>query len=150
VLRRAGTHVTTPMHEIAKMMTSTPLHNDGGAGPPAWDHVLLVPNWNGPNVQHRGIDPGYFALVAKIEHAAGKRCAEDYAPAYGVSKKDEAKVRAALRDSARGVWTIGSDVYDGWYWRIDLPEEKDPYKLTKRARQAPAILWEGIVMPRRV
>ena len=148
VLRRAGTHITTPMHMIASM-TPTSLHNDWKQ-PPAWDHVLRVPKWLGEHPEKRGIDPSYFALVAKVEHAAGKRCAEDYAPAYGVSKKNEAMVRSALRDSARGVWTIGSDVYDGWYWCIDMPEEKDPYTLTKRAKQAPAILWQGIVMPRSV
>jgi hypothetical protein len=99
-----------------------------------WSGVSRPPCWNGPNLQYRGINPAYFALIAEVENAAGKRRSDDYVPDR-VTKKWATRNRADLRRTTFAEWTIGTRVDDGWYWRIDY---------------GGPIVWEGIVMPRRV
>ena len=132
-VRRAGSHVTMATHEIAKLKP-TSLSGTGDVRLiPAWDHVLVRPVFRGTFPERRGINLAYFALVAKVEDAAGKRRAEDYIPRAGLSKRWAMQERAEQRRTAFSVWTIGSELDDGWYWQIERG----------------AIRWEGVIMPRR-
>jgi hypothetical protein len=114
-VRRAGSHILTARSDIAQLK-AVPLTADGRESirPPAWDAVLKPPVFRGTFPERRGINPAYFALVAKVEDAAGKRRAEDYVPRAGLSKRWAMQERAEQRRTTFSVWTIGSELDDGW------------------------------------
>ena len=95
--------------------------------------VVRVPNCEGPNVVARGINPDYFARVARVERAAGLRASADYVAKPGTSKRHEKIERDALKKCAYAIWNIGCDGLDPWFFRV--PGN---------------IVWEGLIMPRRV
>jgi hypothetical protein len=130
-LRRAGTHAAMYLHDIAKMQPIAISDGSKGSTPPIWPHLVRA-HCKGKNV-NRGINPAYFALVAEVEKAAGKRAAADYQPKAGEAKKIQRLARSRLATSSFSEWSIGCDPLDGWYWKI--PGE---------------IVWEGIIMPRRI
>jgi hypothetical protein len=132
-LRRAGTHVAMNLHDVAKMHPIGLSDGSKGSTPPIWPHLVQAPNCEGKNVAKRGINPAYFALVAEVEKAAGKRAAADYQPKAGEAKKTEKLARSRLATTSFSEWSIGVDPLDGWYWKV--PGE---------------IIWEGLIMPRRV
>lgn len=132
-VRRAGAHVQMSLLEIERM-TPTPLDHANQSTPPHWSSLCHAPNCEGKNLAIRGINPAYFARVATVERAAGRRAAADYKPEPGMSKKYEKQKRANLADGACSVWSIGVTALDGWYWKIP----------------GDSIVWEGVIMPRRV
>lgn len=128
-LRRSGKHMLLALHDIARMQPV----NETEAIPPRWDSVLHAPTCEGEYPERRGINPAYFARVAAVEKAAGARRLMEYKPAPRDNKRIQALRKADLRNAC-SVWTIGSQELDGWYWRLD----------------AGSVLWEGVIMPRRV
>lgn len=132
-VRRAGTHARMVLHDIERM-APTPLVAGNQSTPPCWSYVVKAPNCEGKNLALRGINPAYFARVATVERAAGRRASVDYVPEPGMSKKYEKQKRANLAGGACSVWSIGVEKLDGWYWKIP----------------GDAIVWEGVIMPRRV
>jgi hypothetical protein len=120
VIRRSGTHREMLLDHIAELPDRTTIPNVP-CEPPNWANVIRMPDTTVKNLERRGVNPVYFARVAEVEKAAGKRA-------------NARKVRDVLRRTAYAVWTIGGTDHDGWYWEID----------TKEA------LWQGIIMPRRV
>ena len=131
-MRNAGSHVTKSIFEIEKLPPKG--LDNANAVPKRWSSVFLLPDCTGKNVANRGINPAYFARVALVERAAGRRAASDYKPKPGTSKKLEKLERANLVSSACSIWSIGSDVLAAWYWKI--PGDQ--------------ITWQGLIMPRRV
>lgn len=128
-VRRSGTHILLALHVIARMHPV----NETEADPPRWDSVLHAPTCEGEYPEQRGINPAYFARVASVEKAAGARRLMEYKLKPKDNKRIQALRKADLRN-AYSVWTIGSQELDGWYWRLD----------------AGNVLWEGIIMPRRI
>jgi hypothetical protein len=131
-MRRAGSHVAKDILEIEKL---APLSLDivGGTTPPMWSCVFKVPNCDGPNVVDRGINPAYFARVARVERAAGLRASADYVAKPGMSKRQEKTERDFLKQCAYAIWNIGCADLDPWFFRV--PGN---------------VVWEGLIMPRRV
>ena len=122
-MRRAGSHVAKGILEIEKL---APLSLDvvGGTTPPNWSSVFKVPNCEGPNVVARGINPAYFARVARVERAAGLRASADYVAKPGTSKRYEKIERDALKRCAYAIWNIGCDDLDPWFFRVRGPGER--------------------------
>lgn len=132
VRRSAGSHVGKTLAAIVKACVAVSADKPH-ATPFSWESVLKAPKVDGKNAPVRGINPAYFARVAKVEAAAGKRAADDYVPPPGTSKKTAAQVRANLRTGSCSTWAVPVDALDGWYWSIKGD-----------------VLWEGVIMPRRV
>jgi hypothetical protein len=130
VVRNTDTHIGLDVCTVARVRALRPT----SCIPPRWGQLVKAPNCEGPNVARRGINPAYFAMVAEVERAAGKRLAADYVPAAGDSKKTQAYEKRRLADKPCSVWSIGCDPMDGWYWSFDTG----------------TVRWEGVVMPRRI
>jgi hypothetical protein len=130
-VRRSGTHRTMMPLDIFAMGPDKSVHK-GDVQPPNWA-ALLHPPKQGKLAPVYGISPGYFAMLADVERAAGARDAEDYVPRPHMTKKDERKERENVKRYALAVLVLPSDPLDGWFWKIE----------------AKAALWNGIIMPRR-
>jgi hypothetical protein len=131
IARRAGTHRTMMPADIFAMGPDKSVHK-GDVQPPNWAALMHPPN-QGKLAPVYGISPGYFAMLADVECAAGARDAEDYVPRPRMTKKDERKERERVKRCALAVLALPSDPLDGWFWKIE----------------AKAALWSGIIMPRR-
>jgi hypothetical protein len=136
VARQSGTHVMMPHANIARLEPHA-IGRITNAQPPAWSQHLGAPSLGGVLPPIRGINPSYVGRVATVEKAAGRRAADDYEPPVGESKKWADKKRITLRAGSCAEWVIGANVLDPWYWRI-------PNQPT-----GTAIVWEGLIMPRR-
>ena len=132
-VRRAGTHRTMTLHDIAKL---SPRALSGYTeAPPRWESILKA-GTAGKLAPAYGINPNYVARVGDVERAVWQRNADDFVPKPGMSMKEQKQRRSDLKNGAGAcaVWTIPSDPLDGWFWRLDTT----------------SALWEGVVMPRRV
>lgn len=140
-VRRSGTHRTMHLWDIAKLQPQWVCLADGSVpdsarweprDPPRWAEVC-VPHATGAPKSAYSMNPDYFARLGIVERAAGAREADDYIPGPRETKKDTAKARANVRESANTRLTIPRDPLDGWHWTLTMP----------------AALWEGVLMPRR-
>lgn len=136
--RRAGSHRTMNLHDIAKL---TPGTCDGAvttaARPPVWEHYLAgctAQTQGAKPPEVRGIDPNYVARVGLVEKAALKRARHDLENAGGSKLRGKNLARALSNLSASCCSTLRlAGELDPWYFKI----------------AAVAALWEILVMPRR-
>lgn len=134
-IRRAGTHRTIPMYDIAKLPALV-IDSAGIAGPtdrtpPAWPQLMKA-GAVGKCAEAYSMNPYYFARLGDVERAVGARAAEDFVPRVGSSKKDQKKDRVRAKDECTCRVVIPSYPLDGWFWSL----------ATEAAR------WEGVIMPR--